>query len=66
MTEEPTASTPNDEETPSPEDATVEPSFGWNSYAETINGRFAMLGFLLLLLLNLFTAQDFFTWLGVR
>lgn len=42
-----------------------EASFGWNTYAERINGRFAMVGFLALLLLELFTRQDFFTWLGL-
>lgn len=40
------------------------PSFGWNSYAERINGRFAMIGFVALLILEFFTRQDFFTWLG--
>ncbi len=41
------------------------PSFGWNTYAERINGRFAMVGFLALLLLEFFTRQDLFTWLGL-
>jgi hypothetical protein len=40
------------------------PTFGWNVYAEKINGRFAMIGFVGLLLLEWFTRQDFFTWLG--
>jgi hypothetical protein len=40
--------------------------FGWNAYAEKINGRFAMVGFVGLLLLEFFTRQDFFTWLGLR
>lgn len=40
------------------------PSFGWNAYAERINGRFAMVGFVALLLVELFTHQNFFTWLG--
>ncbi|NER83546.1 MAG: hypothetical protein F6K42_29135 [Leptolyngbya sp. SIO1D8] len=40
------------------------PAFGWNCYSERINGRFAMIGFVALLLLELFTRQDFFTWLG--
>ncbi|WP_295620133.1 chlorophyll a/b-binding protein [Chamaesiphon sp. GL140_3_metabinner_50] len=44
----------------------VEPSFGWNVYAETINGRFAMMGFVLLLLLEFVTGQDLWTWLGLR
>ncbi len=43
-----------------------EPSLGWNRYAEKINGRFAMLGFVILLLLEFFTHQDLFTWLGLR
>ncbi|MEM9769494.1 MAG: high light inducible protein, partial [Cyanobacteria bacterium P01_D01_bin.71] len=29
---------------------TEAPSFGWNAYAERINGRFAMVGFVALLL----------------
>jgi hypothetical protein len=43
-----------------------EPAFGWTRYAELINGRFAMIGFVALLILELFTRQDFFTWLGLR
>lgn len=45
-------------------DHPVTPSFGWNSYAERINGRFAMIGFVALLLIELITRQDFVTWLG--
>ena len=44
---------------------TDNPGFGWTTYAERINGRFAMVGFLALLLLEFFTRQDFFTWLGL-
>ena len=47
-----------------PDAAEGTPSFGWNAYAERINGRFAMVGFVALLLLELFTRQDFLTWLG--
>lgn len=43
-----------------------EPAFGFTAYAEQINGRFAMLGFMILLILELFTHQDLFTWLGLR
>ncbi|MEM9218440.1 MAG: chlorophyll a/b-binding protein [Cyanobacteria bacterium P01_F01_bin.150] len=43
-----------------------EPAFGWTSYAEQINGRFAMLGIVVLLALEFFTHQDFFSWLGLR
>lgn len=43
-----------------------EPAFGWTPYAEQINGRFAMLGFVGLLVLELLTHQSLFTWLGLR
>ncbi|HEY9705267.1 MAG TPA: chlorophyll a/b-binding protein, partial [Allocoleopsis sp.] len=39
---------------------------GWTTYAEQINGRFAMIGFITLLILEFFTKQDLFTWLGLR
>jgi hypothetical protein len=42
------------------------PGFGWSRYAEQINGRFAMIGFVALLALEVFTQQDFFAWLGLR
>ncbi len=43
-----------------------EPAFGWTAYAEQINGRFAMIGFVGLLIMQFFTHQDFWTWLGLR
>jgi hypothetical protein len=43
-----------------------EPAFGWTAYAEMINGRFAMIGFIALLIIEIITHQDFFTWLGLR
>jgi hypothetical protein len=55
------AAAPKPEQIPQPQ-----PAFGWTAYAETINGRFAMIGFVALLILELFTRQDFFTWLGLR
>jgi hypothetical protein len=52
--------------TPSPAETSAEtPAFGWTAYAERLNGRFAMVGFMALLLLEFWTRQDFFTWLGV-
>lgn len=45
---------------------TPDPAFGWTQYAEQINGRFAMAGFVLLLVLEFFTKQDLITWLGLR
>ncbi|PSN13700.1 hypothetical protein C7271_22305 [filamentous cyanobacterium CCP5] len=41
-------------------------SFGFNAYAERINGRFAMVGFVALLVQEAITHQDFFTWIGLR
>lgn len=58
-----TNKTPTDSKIANP---SVEPSFGWNVYAEQVNGRFAMMGFVLLLLLEFVTGQDLFTWLGLR
>ncbi len=42
------------------------PGFGWSRYAEQINGRFAMIGFVALLALEVLTQEDFFSWLGLR
>ena len=58
-----TSSTPSTPAQPNPQ---PEPAMGWTLYAEQINGRFAMLGFVLLIVLELFTHQDLFTWLGLR
>jgi hypothetical protein len=44
----------------------LEPGFGWTAYAERINGRFAMVGLVLLVLLEWVTHQDFLTWAGLR
>jgi len=43
-----------------------EPAFGWTPYAERMNGRFAMIGFIALLLIEVITNQGFFTWLGLQ
>lgn len=57
--------TPNPTQTPETP-LEPEPSLGWNRYAEKINGRFAMVGFVILLLVEFLTHQDLFTWLGLR
>jgi len=44
----------------------TDPAFGWNTYAERINGRFAMLGFVAVLAIEWLTGQDFLSWLGLR
>ena len=33
--------------------------FGWSSYSEITNGRFAMIGFLAIVLIELFSKQSF-------
>lgn len=58
--------TPNSSPQASASDNQPEPAFGWSCYAEQLNGRFAMIGFVALLILELFTGQDLFTWLGLR
>lgn len=50
---------------PTPDSTEPTPAFGWTRYAERINGRFAMVGFVALLLLELVTGQTFFSWLGL-
>jgi hypothetical protein len=42
-----------------------EPAFGWTPYAEQINGRFAMIAFVGLLLLELLTGKGLLSWLGL-
>ena len=40
-------------------------NFGWNSYSEKINGRFAMLGFLAIILIELISQESFLNWAGI-
>ena len=39
--------------------------FGWSSYSEITNGRFAMSGFLAIILIELFSQQSFLKWAGI-
>ena len=41
------------------------PEFGWSGYAERINGRFAMIGFIAILLIEAFTQDSFLHWSGI-
>ena len=42
------------------------PNFGWSSYAERINGRFAMIGFLAILVVELLSQKSsFLEWAGL-
>ena len=38
---------------------------GWSSYSEITNGRFAMIGFLAIILIELFSQQSFLKWAGI-
>ena len=42
-----------------------EDKFGWSSYSEITNGRFAMIGFLAIVLIELFSKQSFLKWAGI-
>ena len=39
--------------------------FGWSNYSEITNGRFAMIGFATILLIELFSQQSFLKWAGI-
>ena len=39
--------------------------FGWSSYSEITNGRFAMIGFLAIVLIELFSHESFLKWAGI-
>ena len=39
--------------------------FGWSNYSEITNGRFAMLGFLAIILIELISQKSFLTWAGI-
>ena len=41
------------------------PAFGWSAYAERINGRFAMVGFLAVLLTEALSGDTFLHWSGL-
>ena len=41
------------------------PEFGWSGYAERINGRFAMIGLIAILLVEAFSKISFLEWAGI-
>ncbi|WP_269624049.1 chlorophyll a/b-binding protein [Prochlorococcus marinus] len=41
------------------------PEFGWSGYAERINGRFAMLGLMAVLLVEAISKISFLEWAGI-
>jgi hypothetical protein len=42
-----------------------DPAFGWSAYAERVNGRFAMLGFAAVVLIELLSHDTFLHWAGL-
>ncbi len=40
------------------------PAFGWSGYAERVNGRFAMVGFVAVLVLEAISGDTFLRWAG--
>ena len=40
-------------------------NFGWSNYSEITNGRFAMIGFLAIILIELFSKESFLKWAGI-
>jgi hypothetical protein len=50
---------------PPTENPPEDPSFGWSAYAERINGRFAMLGFAAVLLIEAISGDTFLHWAGL-
>ena len=43
-----------------------EPKFGFNEYAERLNGRAAMIGFILIVIIEVVTGQGVLSWLGLK
>ena len=39
--------------------------FGWSNYSEITNGRFAMLGFLAIIIIELISQKSFLIWSGI-
>ncbi|MFO0119224.1 MAG: chlorophyll a/b-binding protein [Cyanobium sp.] len=51
---------------PSTSATTLEvPAFGWSAYAERVNGRFAMVGFAAVLLIEALSGDTFLHWAGL-
>ena len=63
-----------DEENINPEENKIEEQsieiddkykFGWSNYSEITNGRFAMIGFLAIILIELLSHKSFLNWAGI-
>ena len=54
------------ESTPTPSATTSDsPAFGWSGYAERVNGRFAMIGFGAVLVVEAISHDTFLHWAGL-
>ena len=43
----------------------IDYNFGWNRYSEITNGRFAMIGFLSIIIIEILSKKSFFSWTGI-
>ena len=58
--------TPDDASVPTTSATTTDiPAFGWSGYAERVNGRFAMVGFAAVLLIESLCGDTFLHWAGL-
>ena len=64
MTSSSSSSDPSTELKPSATTTDL-PAFGWSAYDERVNGRFAMLGFAAVLLIELISRDSFLHWAGL-
>ena len=55
-----------EEITPSVDPKLEDPKFGFNSYAERLNSRAAMIGFAAILIIEYVTGKGLLAWLGLR
>ena len=55
-----------EEITPSVDPKLEDPKFGFNSYAERLNSRAAMIGFAAVLIIEYITGKGLLAWLGLR
>jgi hypothetical protein len=58
-----TAKTPIEKPAVSP--TLEDPKFGFNGYAERLNGRAAMIGFVLAIAIELISKEGVMAWLGI-
>ena len=61
-----TSETPDTTSVPETSATTTDvPAFGWSGYAERVNGRFAMVGFVAVLLIEVLSGDTFLHWAGL-